>query len=122
MVEDIRVRCGGLDGENIVYGAPRNHLTEPPQQIRDYIAQSLTRTALRINITDLCVRAFLNVTEESPVLYHEQPAEVPPLRSSGSALRRTAEWALFKLLTRLKNTPDILCFIVHTWSLRGLRR
>ena len=108
VVEDIRVRCGCLNGVYIIYGAPRNEIPGPPQRLLDYIPQILTRSALRIRITDLCARSFLNVAAETPVLYHEETAPEPPTASSGSVARRTAERVLFKLLTGFRTPPAAL--------------
>jgi len=112
VVEDIRVRCGSLaesaSSEEIIYGTPRNGVPEPPQDVREYILKSLTRTDLRIRIMDLCCRSFLSVGEESLVLYHEDPPAKEADVARRSALKRAAERVLFKVLTGMRTSPAVL--------------
>jgi len=108
VVEDIRVRCQCLSGEEIIYGQPRNAAPEPPRNIRDYTLQSLTRSRLRIRIMDLCARSYLRFNEEQPVLYQEDPPSSPPPVVRRSGMRRAVESLLFRLLAGGRRRPAVL--------------
>lgn len=73
IVEDIRTRCQRLSDRSLVYGAPGNGTAAPPQTLKDYLRECLSRTALRIHVMDACVRGCLPISREWPVLYKEEP-------------------------------------------------
>lgn len=108
IVEDIRCRCECLSGMDLIYGAPLNTVPEPPQNFPEYMRQCLSRSALRIGLTDACARAYLPIAEAHAVMYREDP---PSEASRKSRLSRFVHASLtlgLKALTRPPRTDVVL--------------